>query len=91
MFDILNYISSEIDLAEMDKLAEGLTAKGIPFTRENYFNGEQIICDGWDAVCHDCSYGHEKGLLEIMGNIVDKECGDEVEGYLTAQDILDRL
>lgn len=38
----------------------------------------------WDVVCHRFSYGHEKGLLEIMAPFVD---GD-VEGWLTADDII---
>lgn len=45
----------------------------------------------WDVVCHDGSYGFEQGLLEIMGSIVDPNCGDTVEGYLTADDIIERL
>jgi hypothetical protein len=61
-------------------------------------DGEQIIVfddDGyrkWDAICTKYSYGHEKGLIEIMGDIVDiKRVGDSVEGYLTAQDVIDRV
>lgn len=51
-----------------------------------YENGERV----WDAVCHEGSFGYEKGLLEIMGTIVqDKE--DDVEGYLTAKEIIERL
>lgn len=45
----------------------------------------------WDAICHWGSYGWEKGLLEIMGTIVRPDAGDEVEGWLTAQDIIKRL
>lgn len=44
----------------------------------------------WDAICHRGSYGHEEGLLEIMGTIVNP-CGDRVEGWLTADDIISRL
>ena len=46
----------------------------------------------WDAICHWGSYGWKEGLLEIMGNIVDeKRVGDRVEGWLTAQDVIDRI
>lgn len=45
----------------------------------------------WDVICHPGSYGFEHGLLEIMGSIVDPNCGDAVEGYLTADDIIKRL
>lgn len=47
----------------------------------------------WDAICHRGSYGYEQGLLEIMGTIVDitRTNGDVVEGWLTAQNVIDRL
>lgn len=43
----------------------------------------------WDAVWNTGSYGREKGLLEIMGDIV--ETGDTVEGWLTAHEIIERI
>ena len=83
---------------EMDLLEEYLRKKEKPYQRWYLDNGEQIIVydeDGhrlWDAVCTKYSYGHERGLLEIMGNIVDKKrAGDSVEGWLTAQDVIDRV
>lgn len=45
----------------------------------------------WDVICQTGSYGFERGLLEIMGSIVDPNCGDTVEGYLTADDVIQRL
>lgn len=45
----------------------------------------------WDAICHYGSYGAERGLLEIMGNIVDPLAGDSVEGWLTADDVISRI
>jgi hypothetical protein len=39
----------------------------------------------WDAICHRHSYGGEKGLLEIYGNICD--C-DDVIGWLTAKEVV---
>ena len=41
----------------------------------------------WDAICHYGSYGYDRGLLEVSGNITR----EDVEGYLTAQDIINRL
>lgn len=38
----------------------------------------------WDVVCHDSSWGHEEGLLEIMAPFVDRG----IEGWLTADDII---
>ena len=84
------FASDRIDLTEMDKLEEGLIQKGLEYTRRPFYDGEQIICGNWDAVCHGYSYGHEDGLLEIMGDIV--ECGyDRVEGCMTAEEILERI
>lgn len=46
----------------------------------------------WDAICHGGSYGADEGLLEIMGDIVDEEAvGDRVEGWLTAEDVIERI
>lgn len=44
----------------------------------------------WDVICHRGSYGAEQGLLEIMGTIV-RPCGDSVEGWLTADDVIARI
>ena len=76
--------------AEISALANGLMARGIDFKFRTLFEGYQIICDGWDAVCHEFSYGGKNGLIEIMGDIVKVE-GDDVEGYLTAETILNRI
>lgn len=46
----------------------------------------------WDAICHKGSYGWKMGLLEIMGELVDEEKdGDSVVGYLTAEEVIQRL
>lgn len=46
----------------------------------------------WDAICHEGSYGYEQGLLEVMGStVVLPSDGDSVAGFLTAQDVIDRL
>lgn len=83
-------------MKEMDKLEKYLKNNGYVYERDAQYDGEQIIVYDnrgrrqWDAVCHCFSYGHKDGLLEIMGTIVkDKEM--EVEGFLTAQDIIERL
>lgn len=54
----------------------------IPFTTENLWGGKQMRfpwCEG-DIVCHEGSYGGERGLFETMGF---EEDGDDVRGYLT--------
>lgn len=77
---------------EADKLAKGLIENGVEFDYYDCWDGVQIVCDGWDAICHSGSYGHEQGLLEIMGTIVRADDDDDdVEGWLTAEEILQRL
>ena len=43
----------------------------------------------WDVICQEGSYGYHDGLLEAFGDIV--EANDVVEGYLTTQDIIERI
>lgn len=81
---------------EMSKLAQYLVVMGVPFEAHPLYDGYQIMVNTptmeWDAICHSGSYGHEAGLLEIMGSIVDEEIvGDEVEGFLTAEEIALRV
>lgn len=45
----------------------------------------------WDAICQFGSYGYEKGLLEIYGDIVEGECVEGVIGWLTADDVIKRM
>lgn len=83
-------------LTEMDKLAAMLIETGIEFEDHPLplIQGRQItvIEKGrkvWDAVCSPFSYGGQRGLLEVMGVIVDgkREDGD-VKGWLTADDVI---
>lgn len=75
---------------EIKKLALALIEKEIPYSIHKCWGGYQIVTENWDAICHQYSYGGKQGLLEIMGSIVRVD-DDTVEGYLTAQDIIDRL
>lgn len=89
------------DLTEMNKLEAYLKLKNIPFSRIDEdgdpLDRHQIVVndkDGnyvWDAVCHYGSYGCEKGLLEIMGTIVRPEADNTVEGWLTADNVIERI
>lgn len=47
--------------------------------------GERVA----DCVCHYASYGHERGLIEALGAPLVN--GDDVEGWLTAVDIMARI
>ena len=79
-------------MTEMEKLEQGLIERGIDYTKRALNGGQQIIVNDWDwdAVCHKDSYGHEEGLIEVMGCIVDDD-EDDVEGWLTAEEILARV
>lgn len=94
-------------MTEMDKLENYLKDHGFQYERiidEGISYGEitigcrnQIIVyrdknRDWDAICQPGSYGYEHGLLEVMGSrVVRPSDGDSVCGYLTAQQVIDRL
>lgn len=76
-------------------LADLCSAEGIPFVMRPVFDGLQLVCpnpDVWDfdVICHMGSYGHEQGLLEIMGAICNTY-DDDVEGYLTVEEVFERI
>ena len=83
-------------MTEMEKLIKLLAEAKIPFKirdcwgtlQVGYPNFDNLVCD---AVCHSFSYGHEEGLLEIMGLVDEEEVGDSVEGYLTAEEVFERI
>ena len=76
-----------INQTEMMELAFGLRDRGIGFKMQSYFDGIQIVVGDfdWDAICHSGSYGHENGLIEVMGL---PQCQDDVIGYPTADEVL---
>lgn len=94
-------------MEELLKLETWLNENGYVFTRTDETNiagtereAHQIIVYRmiygtrlriWDAIYSTGSYGYEKGLLEICGDIVDPDVSDTVEGFLTANDIIKRL
>ena len=62
------------------------------YKNKNDINNQDQTRWIWDAICHYGSYGHEQGLLEISGSLVDEtKTGDSVEGYLFASEIIERL
>lgn len=84
----------DIEYIEMGKLEWLLQEAKIPYRIDYvigmpsvryYGHGENLICD---AICHSGSYGHEEGLLEIMGLTRN---GDSVEGWLTSEEVFDRI
>lgn len=88
-----------IDFSQIYRLKFMLEEAKIPFDfipRPTY-NGYQIIYPNeakrsCSVILHDCSCGHESGLLEIMGLLTDEEFEhDSVRGYLTAEDVFKRI
>ena len=84
-------------MLEIEKLEIMLKVFNIPFevTRHStgtdqvwYPNRKNKICD---IICFPGSYGYEQGLLEIMGLNNKNEIDDSCEGYLTADQIFDRI
>lgn len=73
---------------ETKKLIIALDKAGIEFEIQALWNGIQVRTKTWDAVCHDYSYGHERGLLEVMGL---PQCQDDVIGWLTADEVMGML
>ena len=79
-----------INQNEMMKLAFGLYDRGIEFKAKSFFDGIQFVIGDWDwdAICHSGSYGHENGLIEVMGL---PQCQDDVIGHLTAEEVLNMV
>ena len=88
-----------INYSEIFKLSSLLLDKKIPFEmlKVNFANGYQILYPNrLNRVCsvilHSGSYGHEEGLLEIMGLLTDEESEwDSVVGYLSAVEVFERI
>ena len=76
-------------VGEIAKLARGLKDRGIAYNMHVRDDGLQIVAGNWDAVFFTGSYGAQRGLLEAMGRAITGN--DDVEGYLTADEILRRL
>lgn len=81
---------------EMDKLAAKLIEMGIEFEDRQicFTTGRQITVyengrKAWDAACSPFHYGGKRGLLEVMGVIVDgKRDNGKVKGWQTADNVI---
>lgn len=92
-------------MSELDKLEAYLKEKEIRYKRidedsspKRLHGRHQIIVYNdnwkrqWDVVCQYGSYGYRRGLLEAYGRPIVKPWDhDKVVGYLTAQDVINRL
>lgn len=87
------------NLTEFNKLKQYLKDKDYNYNVvENYSDKplnewHQIIVKGtknnplWDVICHYGSYGYERGLLEVSGDIVEKP----EDGYCLTADAVIKL
>lgn len=88
----MSYEMSVENMTEMNKLVVLLAKNNIPFEIKAW---DFIDKSTWqicspsiedmkvDAVCHEGSYGHERGLIEIMSAFEE-----DVVGWLTAEEAL---
>lgn len=78
---------------EIFKLVQYFDNNRLPYTLEYLYGGYKFapVPQDWDVICHNHSYGHELGLLEVFGSLVAEEVDDEVEGWLTAEEIIERM
>ena len=82
---------------EMNKLGYMLACTLIPYEMTKLYNGYHIEYPNHDncicsVVCHDFSYGHQDGLLEIMGLLTEEEAEfDSVKGWLDADEVFKRI
>ena len=71
-------------------LIRALAHDKISFSYAPLYDGDHIIVKimgrKYSIICHEYSYGHEKGLLEI-----DNNHWHDVIGWLTAEEVLDIL
>lgn len=80
------------------ELASKLDELEIPYKKRNLFGCVDQLKFDWgdksDIVCHIGSYGHEKGLFEVMGNdlMTQQELEiDSVAGNITMDDAVQRI
>ena len=84
-------MESKLNEKAMNELIKELIKKGIPFevTVQSLFNAISVLTPSIedpaiDAICHEGSYGGQRGLIEIMYHKLDVQ--DDVVGYLTPEE-----
>lgn len=83
-------------MTEISKLYLMLCEADIPCDVRLLYDGWQLLYPSLthpvcDVIFHSGSYGYDDGLLEIMGLVDIEKVGDEVEGYLDAEEIFKRI
>lgn len=98
-------VSEKTEMEKLiDWLSENLDSSKFNLKQRYINDGLQVlIFDSkgvwlWDAICNCMSYGHERGLIEVMEHTdknyilteEERSC-DDVLGWLTAEQIIERL
>lgn len=84
-----DFLKNNFHPTEMYKLINMLVKFKIPFEEvQEIYDTPQIWYPSYkdhkcDVICHAGSWGHEEGLLEMMGLIEN----DDVCGYLSANEV----
>lgn len=88
----------DINFTEFAKVMYYLVENNIPCELKSGFGGYLCFVPSmeekeFDFICHQYSYGHQKGLLEIMGAIMTERESklDGVIGWLTADNVIERI
>jgi hypothetical protein len=84
---------------EIRKVAKFLSENKIPYEFDALYDGYQIGYPKlprngtslFDIIVHKFSYGGTDGLLETMGLSFEEEVGDSVEGWLTGEEVIERI
>lgn len=86
-----------MEYKEIFRLKEMLEKAEIPFEFGEYMGGYHLCYPNnkikeCSVIEHDCSYGREQDLLEIMGLLTDEELKrDDVVGFLSAENVFERI
>ncbi len=95
-----DFIGKEFEPVEMHKLIDMISMREdkdhFKVADQEFFRTPQVVFyddngrNIGDAVCNAASYGHEEGLIEVMGfGLTFEKDGDEVKGYMTAEEVLE--
>ena len=84
---------NKYDVERWDEEEEELPFTDFVVARHQVFVKNKEGGKLFDAICHPGSYGYEQGLIEIMNGSLKltKDGDDDVEGWLTADEVVKRL
>ena len=86
---IVNEMAVLVDMLESAHIPHEVIKDSYGCDQVVYPSKHNCVCD---AICHEFSFGYEKGLLEISGLLTPEEMEmDGVVGWLTAEEVFDRI